>query len=281
MVPPCIQRCRGDTDLLRRYAHAILKYYYTFDSKNYADVYLMLVKQGVQLNIDDLATHFQCREMDFCDEMMQRNCDLIYNWYNRLKVCTRDVKRIVSLDGVERLVVRFENKTMNLPMDDNLTSELRAQYMTVFDEYLDLDARRTEDKRGLKYIIDFWLKNAEKIKEENYGEDSENQWVRDVAYDYLQGLRPTDDPEYALLDNFCYYRGGKGYCHRNNLVRYIEGQTGRKVSLHKLTRILSNFATPKRLRLGGRRYSFYEFDPNPDLLEESKEEGLIETTQSD
>jgi len=276
-IPPCIEKIQSNFDEYKDRIDILLKYYYTYNSSVLRVILPMLKGIGINVQLNHISEPFSCSEVDFCTEEMKASCPLRKSWYTIL-MHPKELYKFETADGYTRVILVFGDKRFSIDIKaDKLTQQIREAMATHFDIYPDIDMRRKSDRALISNLVNYWLTHAKKIHEDDYEEDTEEKRIREIVLNYLKSLRPTTRKDLIFYENFCLYdeKTGLAYCLRDSILNEIKNQTGERITADKLTRILRGFAKPVRKMINYQRYTFYEFEPNEELLKQSIEDGLI------
>jgi hypothetical protein len=286
-LPPCLANVLENKNYLERYYYLIIRYVHEHAPELLPEVYKMLADIGIKIDPAlDLFSKFKCAD---AKELCSDECPIRLDKFELLKRRTREVKLIKMLDGDAYLLVTIDDREVRVDLDpDRMVSSFVKDYAIKFGEFLDIDRRRKEDRSKWSELMNYWLSMAEEVSEVQYEEssglDSDNLRIREFATNYLctrMLVKKPSEPEewdtFLVRSDVAMYDGEYAYFPRDELLKAL-AREGLKVSATKLSRCLRGFADVVRMKVMGRRISFYRFKPTESQVA-SFEENKIEEVE--
>jgi len=284
-LPPCLASILENKGYLERFYYLVIRYVHEWLPDMLPKVYEVLAQCNIKIDPSlGLFSKFSC--FDVPDELCSEECTYKQDIFESLKMRTKEVKLVKTLDDEGYLLVTIDDKLLRVDLDpEKMTSSFVKEYASKFREYIDIDRRRKNDREKWSKLMNYWLKMAEEVSEidleESRKSDSDNLRIREYAINYLQTRMLMEKPiskhsdlwdTFLLQSDVALYDGEYAYFPRDELIKALQRE-GLRVSATKLSRCLKGFADVVRLRIKGRRISFYRYKPSEEQLkvfEESK-----------
>jgi len=164
---------------------------------------------------------------------------------------TRKVQKIES--SPTYLKIFFPNHTFILSESELMTPTTFKKCLLRLGKFIYIS-----NKKWVK-IVQMWLAMSETIAEE-----TEDEQIIDIVLNYLSDCVIHEDIDKTVSRNTLYYNSKEKnlvYCFSDALMEVINYKKTNEISNRKLRAILSDYVVDKsRIRIFGKRYSFWKFD---------------------